>query len=97
MQIRQSKGHTFCVGSGNVCPICHSLQDNHMHSPMYSIRTLKMKVKDVDNLDENWHEGRNCSTCIGRQKFAYLGIAVCSRYTIVHFVTDGRTAALPVR
>ena len=29
MPIERPHG-TFCVGNGNVCPICHCLQDNHL-------------------------------------------------------------------
>ena len=45
-----------------------------------------MKVKIVDNLDENWPANVPCQySCL--QKLASLGSAVCLQHIIVHFVT----------
>ena len=60
----------LCVDNSNVCPICHRLRHNHVWKcqrmrfeslalkwrPTYAIRIfgLKMKAKDVEDLDENW-------------------------------------------
>ena len=58
--------------------------------------TLKMKVKNVEDSDENWHG--TLSTCISVQKLLLVGSVVCSWYMIVHFVagrTHERTSILP--
>ena len=59
-----------------------------MNFSMYSIRilTLKMKVKDVVDVDENRQTNVPCQCT----KIGVLGLAVCSRY-FVHFVTDEGT------
>ena len=47
----------LCVGNCNACPICHRLRDNHIWTSKctrFESLTLKMKVKVVDNFDENW-------------------------------------------
>ena len=52
--------------------------------------TLKMIVKDVADLDENWQMNVACQyACV--QKLEHLGPAVCSQHVIVHFLKDALT------
>ena len=86
---------TFCVHNSNVCPICHRFRDNHVWTsqcaPFESL-TFKMKVKDVDNLDENCQTDDHVNLHV-YTKLALLGQAVYSQYIIVHFVAYQRTNA----
>ena len=53
---------TFCVDNSYVCPICHHLKDNNVWTSQY-IRCKSLifkKVKDVDDLDENWQAKVSC-------------------------------------
>ena len=48
------------VSNSNVCPICHLFEiimyelSNVLDSMRFESFTLKMKFKDVDDLDETW-------------------------------------------
>ena len=47
----------FCVGYSNGCPTCHRLRHNHVWTSQctpFEPLTFKIKVKNVDDLDENW-------------------------------------------
>ena len=60
-----------------------------------------MNVKDIDNLELNWHATVPCQLAYVDKKLAHLGPAICSQYIIVHFVKDGRmhihTSTLPAK
>ena len=56
----------------------------------FELLTLKMKIKDVEDLDENWRMYlKNVNMYV--QQLALLGSAICSQYIIVNFVKDVRT------
>ena len=54
-----------------------SVTVGEINFPMYLIQvfTLKMKVKDIDNLDENWQAKLSASICT--PKLTFLDSAVC--------------------
>ena len=61
-----------------------------MKFPMNSIliTTLKMKIKDCNDMDDNWQ-----ANLLYQRAYTYSKIGVCaksSRLFVVHFVTDGR-------
>ena len=84
-----AKPHAFCcAGNSNVCSICHRLHGNHMNYPCirFTSLALKMKDKDVDDLDENLLGQHILSTYVRLQKLVLLGLDVCTRYIMVHFM-----------
>ena len=58
---------------------------------LFEYFTLEMKGKDVKNVDENWRAKVAFPTCIGVEKLAPRGPAICSQYIIVHFIKDVST------
>ena len=61
---------TFCVGNSNVCPVCHCLRDNFTFElPNVFDSTLKVKVKDVDSLNENWQAMVPCKHAYACKKW----------------------------
>ena len=53
---RKATCHFLCVGNSYVWSNCHRLRDNHVWTSQctrFDSLTLKMKVKDVGDLDEN--------------------------------------------
>ena len=55
--------------------------------------TLKIEVKDFEDLDENWLANVPClNACVPNS--ALLGRAVCTRYILVHFLKNERTNTL---
>ena len=86
---------TFCVGISNVCPICKRFWGNHVWNSQctwFKSLILKIKVKDVDDLDANLaaEYTLSMSKCILVHKFAFLDPATCSQYIIIHLMTDER-------
>ena len=58
--------------------------------------TLKLKVKDVEDLDENWKANLPyLHACL--QKLVLLGPAICLKYIIIHFVTGRMEGCIPGR
>ena len=76
---------TFCVGTINVCLICHCLQGIHLSTfqcTKFESLALKMKVKDVDNFAENWHTyllswRANVCVCVCVCVCACICVCVC--------------------
>ena len=63
---RKAKCDLLGIGNSNVCPIRSRLRDNHYELPKYTrfkFFAFKMKVKDVDDLDENLHVNLLCQLC----------------------------------
>ena len=75
------------------CPICEYLRDYHVwtfYCTRFESLTLKIEVKNIENLDDNWQTNLNCQLECG-PNVALLGSAVCSRW---HFVANLRTDVL---
>ena len=76
------------VGNIVISHVCHHLWGNHEQTSQctrFEFLTLKMKVKDMDDLDENLTGELMLSTCICMPKSALRGSAVCSWWYFVAY------------